>query len=84
MKGDTTASLVFQRKKFSVLRKVAQALYEGQCTLSHCISAQKKLISIFTHINCFISLKGSKPQFSPIMPNLVSCVLNSIENSHKA
>lgn len=65
------------------MKKVAQALYEGQCSLSHCISPQKKLISIFIHINCFISLKGSKPQFSPIMSNLVSCVPNSTENSCK-
>lgn len=72
------------KKKVSVLRKVAQALYEGQCSLSHCISSWKKLISIFTHINCFISLQGSEAQFRPIISNLLSCVPNSTENCDKA
>lgn len=88
MNRDTTASLIwflvgFFLKKKAFCSKLLR-LSMRVSDLSHCISPQKKLISIFTHINCFISLKGSNPQFSPIMANLVSCCLNSIANSCKA
>lgn len=73
MQMETTAVSFFF--KVSVLRKVAHSLYEGQCSLSHCISSWKKLISIFTHINCFISLQGSEAQFRPIISNLLAVFL---------